>query len=141
MVSHTKVAEAFARGDKATGNRMFTDGDIIYSYGYHFPIAYRLKSGVYLFNTDRYSSSTSKHQSYVDRCINGAEVIECTTKEIKSAIDNPGSAIIIQKEKVVATLQEALDILKNVCKEKGWKRFPMKKVRGMFESRIVLEQI
>ena len=35
---------------------------VVYSYGYHFPI-YAYKGGQWYRNTDRYSVSTSKHQS------------------------------------------------------------------------------
>ena len=48
---------------------MFIDGDIFYSYGYHFPIAKRLGSGMYLINSEAYSSSTVRHQSYVRNAI------------------------------------------------------------------------
>lgn len=34
----------------------------VYSYGYHFPI-YAFKDGIWYKNIDRYSQSTSKHQS------------------------------------------------------------------------------
>ena len=64
------LAERFISGaDKGTGSNMFIDGDILYSYGYHFPIAKRLGSGMYLVNSESYSSSTATHQSYVQRAI------------------------------------------------------------------------
>jgi hypothetical protein len=42
---------------------IFYDGDILYSYGTHFPLLIRHKWG-YLLNADKYSSTTSKHQGY-----------------------------------------------------------------------------
>ena len=43
------------------GSRIFFEGDILYSYGYHFPLAVKSKKG-YVLNGDRYSVSTSKQQ-------------------------------------------------------------------------------
>lgn len=48
---------------------MYFDGDTIYSYGSHFPIAKVIKNQrgeqAYLINSDTYSPSTSKHQNVV----------------------------------------------------------------------------
>jgi bifunctional DNA-binding transcriptional regulator/antitoxin component of YhaV-PrlF toxin-antitoxin module len=44
------------------GSRIFFEGDILYSYGYHFPLAVKSKNG-YVLNGDKYSVTTSKHQS------------------------------------------------------------------------------
>lgn len=53
---------------------LFREGDVLYSYGYHFPLAVHV--GRYqLINADRYSNSTSKHQSYTIRaCGNAVEI-------------------------------------------------------------------
>lgn len=55
------------------GSNMFFEGPSIYSYGRHFEIA-RWVNGVVLFNSGRYSSSTSKHQAYTRRAVNHADV-------------------------------------------------------------------
>jgi len=68
---HSEVAKRFAYGHtNGKGSRMFIEGDTIYSHGHHFPIAKRFKGG-YLFNTNGYSNSTSKHKSYVLRVLGG----------------------------------------------------------------------
>lgn len=73
--SHDDVAHNWAHqtGRKTRGFNMFYEGDIIYSYGYHFPIArlYTAPNGdkVVLFNNRSYSVSTSQHQSIVRRSI------------------------------------------------------------------------
>ena len=86
MVSHDDVAKAWIQGRKLTGHNVFTDGKTIYSYGEHFPIAHK-KDKAILFNTNKYSSSTSKHQSIVGRNIpEGYKVYECNTGEIIDAI-------------------------------------------------------
>jgi len=60
------IARAFAEGEtKGRACSMFIDGDTIYSYGYHWPIAKRLSGGVYLMNVNKYSQTTSKQTSKV----------------------------------------------------------------------------
>jgi hypothetical protein len=66
--SRFKVAEAFRYGNIATGANVFTDGNTIYSYGRHFPMAIRCQDETgtrMLVNEDKYSVTTSKHQSAV----------------------------------------------------------------------------
>lgn len=46
---------------KARGN-VFFEGDVLYSYGTHFPLAVKCRNG-YILNGDNYSSSTGQHQS------------------------------------------------------------------------------
>lgn len=65
--NHSEVAHVFAQRTQSEGraSRVFFEGDTIYSYGYHFPIAkfVDLPNGqtVVLFTLDGYSNSTSKH--------------------------------------------------------------------------------
>jgi len=68
MTKNRDVAEAFANGStKAKTERVFIDGDTIYSYGRHFAMAKKIGNSIVLFNSLGYSSSTSKHKSYT-RC-------------------------------------------------------------------------
>ena len=64
--SNYDVAHRWANGigDSCHGSNMFFEGDSIYSYGYHFRMAMKYK-GVVLYNENRYSTTTAKHQSYV----------------------------------------------------------------------------
>ncbi len=59
---------------------------VVYSYGYHFPMyIYDRQAGIWVGSNDRYSSSTSKHQS---QC-RPSEPVECwldTTEEMKEYI-------------------------------------------------------
>lgn len=75
-MGNNDLADRFVNGaEKGNGSNMFIDGDIIYSYGYHFPIAKRLGSGMYLVNSETYmmgskqSSSTARQQSHVRNAI------------------------------------------------------------------------
>lgn len=75
MASHRDVAHAWAHqtGTHRNGFNMFYCSGIIYSHGYHFPIAVHRKDArgkpFILFTTRGYSSSTSQHISYVDSAI------------------------------------------------------------------------
>lgn len=74
MKTNQEVADAWAMGYSAESSNMFTDGQTIYSYGYHFPIATRV-NGCVLFNRTYYSSTTCKHQSHVRRAMSGRVVL------------------------------------------------------------------
>jgi len=62
-----KQSQEFGR----TSNRsMYFEGDTIYSYGRHFPIARILSGGIVLFTTRKYSVTTSKHVSTASSAVN-----------------------------------------------------------------------
>ena len=64
-ISNSAVAEMFANGaTKGDAAHMYIQGDTIYSYGSHFPIARRIPGG-YIFNSNGYSSTTARHKSDV----------------------------------------------------------------------------
>lgn len=90
--NNSDVAKAFAAG-ATTGKRkhLFIEGNEIYSYGYHFPIAkiFENQDGseqIAYFNTDRYSVTTAKHKSLVRGALEsrGIRIIESNTKEIRN---------------------------------------------------------
>ena len=64
-MNNKQVAHLWANRSqsRATGSHFYFDGDVIYSYGSHFPIARHYK-GVILFTSKRYSVTTSKHIGY-----------------------------------------------------------------------------
>jgi hypothetical protein len=68
-MTNKQLADAFAKGaTKGKGSNLFIEGDTIYSYGQHFPVATRLPSGFWV--TDKkYSQSTSRHVSLVRQAI------------------------------------------------------------------------
>ena len=70
-MNNKQVAQAFATGaTKGKGSNLFIEGDTIYSYGRYFPIARRLPKGGYWINPEKYSQSTTRHQSLVRNAIN-----------------------------------------------------------------------
>lgn len=85
------LARAYARREltegKAREGRVFVEGDTIYSYGHHFPIAHRIRDNEYLLNEDKYSTTTSKQQSEVKFALEreGAKIVDTDTHEIVEA--------------------------------------------------------
>lgn len=86
-------------------SNFYWSGDTIYSYGPHFPIARKTKQGV-LYNRNRFSQTTSKHQLYV-RCAipRGMSVVEVdnvnahTVKEHRNNRDLLLQGIIYELDK------------------------------------------
>jgi hypothetical protein len=64
--SNSELAHLWANKVQAegSGSNMYFEGDTIYSYGRHFPIARHYKDSV-VFTTASYSNTTAKHMSHV----------------------------------------------------------------------------
>jgi len=70
-MNHSDVVTAFRQGRDRRGHNVFARNRVLYSYGDHFPLAIErseesnLKDGStwYLLNGDKYSVTTSQHQS------------------------------------------------------------------------------
>ncbi len=67
-MTNQQIINKFVNG-ATTGNNsnrsLFIEGDTIYSYGKHFPLARRNADGTFWVNPDKYSVTTSKHQGMV----------------------------------------------------------------------------
>uniref|UniRef100_A0A6M3LLS3 Uncharacterized protein n=1 Tax=viral metagenome TaxID=1070528 RepID=A0A6M3LLS3_9ZZZZ len=72
MKSQTTLIEEFVNEGATEGDssHMYIDGDVLYSYGRHFPLLVRRDWG-FLLNADKYSVTTSKHQY---RCFRHATI-------------------------------------------------------------------
>jgi len=100
-MNNKQLSQNFANGAiKGKGSNMFIEGDTIYSYGYHFPIAKRF-NGIYLVNSDGYSNSTSKQQGRVRDALaqNNSRIIECPECDINKAINYLDNLMIEYKGK------------------------------------------
>lgn len=79
-MKNSDLARAFAEGaTKGKGNNMFINGDIIYSYGLHFPIAQRFSKRRAECSLEKYklpngkiSRSTENHQDLVRHALREA---------------------------------------------------------------------
>ena len=81
VTNHRNVAHLWAAQtqSRAKGHNLFFEGPVIYSYGYHFPIAVFTPfhvngERVVVFNGASRSVSTSKHQSYTRGALHGHAV-------------------------------------------------------------------
>jgi hypothetical protein len=125
MVTQHAVADAWKNGRSLKGSDMYTDGTTVYSYGEHFPIATKI-NGIILFNKDKYSYSTSKHQSYVHSTIN--DCYFCTTSEIRKAIQERPPVIVLTKKLELTSITECLESMRKIYKTNN-KHFPMAKLK------------
>lgn len=70
--SNADVARRWSEGKSARSNSMFSEGGVAYSYGYHFPLLFKV-NGVSFCNMTRYGNATSGHQcharSYADHAV------------------------------------------------------------------------
>jgi len=65
-VTNYDAVKAYLYGNnvRSAGGTLFSDGDILYSYGKHWILAIRHGRTVFI-NNDYYSKTTAKHRSYV----------------------------------------------------------------------------
>jgi hypothetical protein len=70
MPKNEEIAEEFAEGKtKGKSKHLFIEGDIIYSYGHHFPIAKRTGEHEAEFTEAGYSVTTSHHKNLVRKAL------------------------------------------------------------------------
>jgi len=87
-MKNSQVADAFRNGnEQAKTEHLFIEGNVIYSYGYHFPIAIKLNNRTLLFNADGYSNTTARHKGYVKRSFDGWTFISKGTRELRELAD------------------------------------------------------
>jgi hypothetical protein len=84
MVKNEDVIKEFVNygtDETIKTKNVFFEQDVLFSYGYHFPMAVRLKDG-WIINKSKCSSTTSKHQYYLKRLISG-NIQEMNTHDLK----------------------------------------------------------
>lgn len=92
---------------------IFFENETIYSYGHHFPMAYRKSDGSYIVNADTYSSTTSQHQGGVRAAIRGRQQIQIpfsilrgpgiSVSEIEIVHTEPDRQVLTGKQREVFT--------------------------------------
>ena len=67
LKNHSEVSHYWGNKIQSRGKacNMFFEGDIIYSYGYHFPIAKHIDNNLILFTSKGYSVSFSFLYSFI----------------------------------------------------------------------------
>ena len=146
MVSHSEVAQCWARGESVRGSRMFTDGVTVYSYGTHWPIATKINDGrQILFNTSKNSPSTSRHTSYVDRALPAwAEIINCDETQIKDVVNgsrNLDKIKVIEKTYYPTNFTELMEAIEHCFRVNKVKRFNRKKITEFLRNEFVAQRI
>lgn len=123
------VADDFARGaTKGKGSNLFIEGDTIYSYGRHFPVATWVDGVVYL-TTKKYSVSTAQHVSKVRNALSNAGVQYVLSDEV---VD--GKVAVPSPEEVARHEQEAAAQLQQ--DEARQQRRELKRQKEMGKTRI-----
>lgn len=92
--------QLYGRNEKET---IFFEGDTLYSYGYHFPLAvhvYDKNRYFYVLNGDYYSTTTSHHQSMVRWEVQRRGLDYCIIpfSALNRAEINPKDIVLIDKE-------------------------------------------
>lgn len=82
---------------KVGDSNVFFEGNKLFSYGYHFPMVIK-HEGFHFVNADSYSSSTGKHQSYVQRMVPKRTKIEIPFSALESAGIDIQHIEVIDKE-------------------------------------------
>ena len=104
-MKHEDVARSFVDEITATGSRMFCEdtdeGFTVFSHGHHYAISRHTEYG-FVFNSDGYSSSTSKHKSYVLRALCGIiiELPGCNEYNANEQLEKDKKEIEQAKEKL-----------------------------------------
>lgn len=98
---------------RTPNSNVYFERDVIFSYGEHFPMAVRLSDGFYILNGDRYSSTTSNHQSLLFQAIPNCYRVEIPFSALREAFAEHGvrymSGLVreIQKIKVLDWIDDS----------------------------------
>lgn len=108
-----KWAHNYGPSDSFSCGNLFSEGNTIYSYGRHFPMAKRIDSKTVLFTTNTYSNTTAKHLSWTFGAIPGA----CT---IFNVADVNADSQESHLKNVVAMLESVFDLAKKQKKARSY---------------------
>lgn len=100
LANHQEVAHYWANRIQSEGQcgNVFFEGDTIYSYGYHFPVARFVNDTTVLFTTDNYSMTTSGHKSMIRAAIPyNVTVIEVDNMRARSKSEHLENILAMKK--------------------------------------------
>ncbi len=92
------LAGYYAGGKTPNGN-LFFEKEVLYSYGYHFPLAVDLGS-LYVVNGDKYSVTTSSHRSTLLSLVPNSRRVEIPFSALASMMIGKGKKIYSQSDVV-----------------------------------------
>lgn len=104
--TNSNIGHAFfyQEANEIQASNIFSTGDVIYSYGYHFPLAAIVRNKneekiAYFLTSSDYSVTTAKHKSHVFRsCPNDLPVFSIPLDEIKIFPGYQGNKVEMTKE-------------------------------------------
>ena len=106
-MNNKEIATAFFNGQKTDDKKSFfveviNGVSIVFSYGYHFPIAIKFNDG-YLANSDGYSNTTARHKSLILNEIKNelSDNDFKTTNELKVIVDKVRYSDIRTKNEII----------------------------------------
>ena len=107
-MKNKNVAEEFVKGnEKVSTQHLFIEGNVLYSYGHHYPLAIRLIMGngfKFILNNDKYSRTTSRHKTELTRELSKDDILkECDTGEMQIIADSKVKSV---KELMANKLQD-----------------------------------
>ena len=88
-MKNSDVVQMFLDGSGGRTANLYIDGNVLYSYGKHFPLAVRKGNTIYV-NVDKYSQTTSCHQGLLRRGLLHDKYysrIDCGTTELVKMIE------------------------------------------------------
>jgi hypothetical protein len=113
--SGSDLAHEWAHRQKTGGKAaasMFYERDVIYSYGYHFPMA-RLWQENYVFVTkETRSNTTTRHQGYVNRAISHKEIIHVWDVPTK---EDPRTSVWCHEKNFKSWEREIQDVIEELA--------------------------
>jgi hypothetical protein len=134
VVSNSNVAKAWANKTQPYArnpkNSFYFNGDIIYSYGSHFPIARHVKNNngesAILFTTRDYSPTTAAHKREVNHAISSG--MRDFVFNIENVTDEPSISDVKSLE------DKAIKSLKSAKRARVYKDFHIKNAETLIEQ-------
>lgn len=88
-MTNKQVCQAFVDGaTKGKSLHIFIEGNVIYSYGKHWPLGIRYGNS-FAYNADKYSMTTSRHLSHLRQAIGIKPVIASPLEWMKKMVNTP----------------------------------------------------
>lgn len=77
----------FGEDENIKAKHLFFEKDVLFSYGYHYPLCIRLRD-CFIINKDGYSRTTANHKGKVIRSLPKNSIVFLNTQEIKEICAN-----------------------------------------------------
>ena len=99
-MKNTELIDIFLnsyQGNKAKTKSLFFEDNILYSYGYHYPLCIKLTDHKFIINNRGYSMTTSTHTNHLIRAIAGTNA---NLKEVEKNKQDYPNIILMNTEQI-----------------------------------------